>query len=117
MHVAGVIGVVVTDEEPAHVFRLDEGEDVLEPTLAVGGLTRVDDDGLATADDHRVQGNAHRRGPFALVVVNEERLGGDAGGGETGLRQDGGDHGKPHRIRMPSWYWSTMKECQCHVKI
>ena len=51
---AGVVAVVVGEEDPAHVLRLDEREDLLEPELAVDRGTGVDDHGLGASDQHGV---------------------------------------------------------------
>jgi hypothetical protein len=50
-----VVDVVVADEDPADVLRVDEAEHVGQVLLAVGGHAGVDDDGLLRPDHERVE--------------------------------------------------------------
>jgi hypothetical protein len=52
VEIPGVVDVFVRDEDPPHVVRFNEGEDVLQPLRAICGGARVDDHGLVTEDDH-----------------------------------------------------------------
>jgi hypothetical protein len=89
VQVAGVIDVVMADEEPTDVGGIDEAEHVSEELVSVRGLARVHHDGLLAADHHRVQRDAHRCLALALVVVDQEGLGCDQGRLDVGLATSG----------------------------
>jgi hypothetical protein len=48
--VADVVGVVVGDEDPAHVGGVDDGPELLQPCGTVARGPGVDEDGLGGAD-------------------------------------------------------------------
>ena len=76
VEVAAVVDVVVGEEDPPHVLRLDERERVLQPLLAVRRRAGVDDHRLRAADDHRVQVHEQRLTERRLHLVDHERVGG-----------------------------------------
>ena len=73
---AGVVTVVVRQEDPTDVFGLDDREDLLEPELSMYRCTGVDDDRLGATDDHRIDRDVHA-GSARGEVRDDERLGGD----------------------------------------
>ena len=85
VEVAGVVDVVVADEDPADVVGLDEAEHVGQELVAVLGHAGVDDDRLSGPDHHRVEGDGDGGLAFALVVVDQERVGRDLGRRDAGL--------------------------------
>ena len=74
VEVAGVVDVVVREEDPAHVFGLHEREHVFEPLLAVRGRAGVDDHRLLAQDHHRVDVHEQRLPERRLHLVDHERV-------------------------------------------
>ena len=59
--VAGVVDVVVGDEDVTHIGRIDQPEHAAQPLRPVGDGAGVDDHRLGAADHHRVQVHAAAR--------------------------------------------------------
>ena len=73
VEVAGVVDVVVRQEDPPHVLGLDEREHVLQPLLAVGEGAGVDDHRLRAEDHHRVQVDEQRLAERGLHLSGSPR--------------------------------------------
>jgi hypothetical protein len=79
-----VVDIVVADEHPAVRVRLDDGENVSEELLAVLRNAGVDDHRSA-ARMTSVSSGAGNGPDRHVVVVEQERLGGDGGGSKRVL--------------------------------
>ena len=75
--VAGVVGVVVGQEDPADVVRGHQAEDVVQPAGAVPGRTGVDDDRFRAEDDRRVDVDGQRLAEGVLDLLDQVRPRGD----------------------------------------
>ncbi len=86
VEVAGVIGVVVGEEDPLHVLRLDEPEDLLGPRLAQQLGVGVDDHRLGALDHERVDVHGDGCARRLAERADEVRALGDAQGVREGDR-------------------------------
>ena len=86
VEVAGVVGVVVGEEDPLHVLRLDEAEDLLGPRLAQQLGVGVDDHRLGALDHERVDVHGDGRAGRLAERPDEVRALGDAQGVREGDR-------------------------------
>ncbi len=82
-----MVDVVVADEHPAHVFGLDEAEQIVEELGPVLGGAGVDHHRLLPTNEHGVHGDGHGCAAFADVVVDQERLTRNLGWFVVGLGQ------------------------------
>ncbi len=80
VEVPDVVVVVVRDEDPSDVDRIDDRERLVQPRVAHERATGVDDDGLFTADDERVRSEERSRG-----LGSERRDQPGVGGDEMGV--------------------------------
>ena len=71
VEVAGVVDVVVGQEDPPHVLRLDQREHVLQPLLTVRGGAGVDDHRLLAEDHHRVEVDEQRLAQRRLHLMDD----------------------------------------------
>ena len=74
VEVAGVVDIVVRQEDPPDILRLDEREHVLQPLFAVRGSAGVDDHRLLAEDDHRVDVDEQRLAERRLHLMDHERV-------------------------------------------
>ena len=87
VEVADVVVVVVRDEDPADVGRIDDRERLVQPLVAHERTAGVDDDGLLAADDERVRAEERSR-RFGGERRDQPGVGGDGVGG--GVERDSG---------------------------
>jgi hypothetical protein len=66
-----VVVVVMRDEDPLHVFRVYQGEYVVQPGFPVADQARVDDDRLLTEDDGGVDVGEKRSFAFAADLADD----------------------------------------------
>src|SRR5205085_4936020 len=112
VEIAGVVDIVVRQEHPADVLRLDEGEHVTHPLLPVGRSAGVDDDRLLAEDHHRVDVDEQRLAEGFLDLLDHERVGCDLHRRHVDRRCDGGERCHDGllcwaRRRGPLWTLAT----------
>ena len=74
IQVAGVIDIIVGQEDPTHIGRLDQREHVLQPLTTIRRRAGVDDDRLRPPDHHRVDEHLQRLTTRVLHLMNHPRL-------------------------------------------
>ena len=89
-----MVDVVVAEEDPADILRVDEREDVLEVAVAECGHPGVDQDRFGAPDHHRVQVHGDGRHTFSLCGSDDEGVGCDL------------DRRVSGRSRRERWGWS-----------
>src|SRR3990170_4713041 len=91
--VASMVNVIVGEEYPADIARIDDREHIFEPLLAVCRRARIDNDRLLTLDHERVHIDIERPDNRLLHLLDKP---GVVGALERGVMVFGLDRGKRH---------------------
>src|SRR3989337_902703 len=75
--VASMVNVIVGEEYPADIARIDNREHLFEPLLAVCRRARIDDGRLLTLDHERVQVDIERPDNRLLHLLDKPGVVGD----------------------------------------